>query len=151
MPAPGVLDVLADLLRHPWEHLIRRWNWKSALTSAIIRAGIFFSTNLTAGMRAAVGAMLAEFSYRVITSGFYGSATQAFRRAEPAWAAAAAVMILLPLASHSIEFLIHWLRGQPRHQHHRVNLLHRDLHFIQLLRHATRRADRWGRSAKLVA
>ena len=113
MPAPGVLDVLADLLRHPWEHLIRRWNWKSALTSAIIRAGIFFSTNLTAGMRAAVGAMLAEFSYRVITSGFYGSATQAFRRAEPAWAAAAAVMILLPLASHSIEFLIHWLRGTP--------------------------------------
>ena len=114
MPPPGVLEVLGSLIRHPHEHLIRRWNWKSALTSAIMRAAIFFSTNITAGMRAAVGAMLAEFAYRVITSGFYGSAIQALRRAEPAWAGAVAAMVLLPLLSHSMEFVIHWLRGTPK-------------------------------------
>jgi hypothetical protein len=57
--------------------------------------------------------MLAEFAYRVITSGFYGAAIEAFRRAEPAWAAALTAMVMLPIASHSIEFLIHWLRGTP--------------------------------------
>jgi hypothetical protein len=112
-PAPTVLDVLGTVFSHPFEHLIRRWNWKSALTSALLRAGIFFSANLTAGMHAAVGAMAAEFAYRALTSGFYGSITQALRRAEPAWRAALAALVLLPLASHSLEFVIHWLRGTP--------------------------------------
>ncbi|MGH9629913.1 MAG: hypothetical protein ACRD7E_16470 [Bryobacteraceae bacterium] len=105
--------VLLDILRHPRLYFIERWNWKSALTSAIIRAIIFFSTNLRAGLTAAAGAMAAEFLFRLIASGFYGSLTQAFRRAEPAWLASITVMILLPLVSHSVEFLIHWLRGTP--------------------------------------
>jgi len=41
--------------------------------------------------------MAAEFLYRSLTSGFYGSLTQAFRKVEPAWTAALAVLILLPL------------------------------------------------------
>lgn len=114
MHAPGVLDVIGSLIRHPYEHLIRRWNWKSALTSAILRAAIFFTTNLTAGMRAAVGAMLAEFCWRSLTSGFYGSVLESLRRAQPSWAAALAAMVLLPLLNHSMEFLIHWLRGTPK-------------------------------------
>jgi hypothetical protein len=114
MHAPGVLEVLGSLIRHPYEHLIRRWNWKSALTSAILRAAIFFFTNLTAGMRAAVGAMLAEFAWRVLTSGFYGSVTESLRRAQPAWAAVLAAMVFLPLVNHSMEFMIHWLRGTPK-------------------------------------
>lgn len=106
-------DALRDLARHPVEHLIRRWNWKSALTSAILRGAIFFAANLSAGMRAAAGAMMAEFLFRTATTGFYGAITQAFRRAEPAWLAAVTAMVLLPLASHSLEFVIHWLRGTP--------------------------------------
>jgi hypothetical protein len=76
-----------------------------------MRAGIFFSANVSAGRDAAVAAMLTEFSYRVVISGFYGSVTQAFRRAEPAWAVALTTMIVLPAMNHSIEFLVHWTRG----------------------------------------
>ena len=110
---PTVGEVLAELARHPVQHLVRRWNWKSALTSAVIRGGIFFAANLSAGLRAAAGAMFVEFLFRTATTGFYGAMTQAFRRAEPAWLAAATAMVLLPVVSHSLEFLIHWARGTP--------------------------------------
>ena len=112
--APTVGEVLLDLARRPYEHLIRRWNWKSAVTSALIRASIFFTTNLAAGLRAAVGAMLVEFAYRGIISGFYGSVIQSFRRVEPPWAAAVTTMSLLPLLNHTTEFTNHWLRGTPK-------------------------------------
>jgi hypothetical protein len=111
---PTVKQVLASLARHPLEHLIYRWNWKSALTSAIMRGLIFFFTNLSAGLDAATGALLADASFRILISGFYGSATQAFRKAEPAWAAGIFVMVVLPLTSHGIEFLVHSLRGTPK-------------------------------------
>jgi hypothetical protein len=109
-----VADVFRQLRCCPGELLVRRWNWKSALFSSMIRALIFFFANLTAGWRAASGAMLAEFIYRGITAGFYGALTQAFREAEPQWAAGVAVMILLPLVSHSIEISVHLLRGTPK-------------------------------------
>lgn len=101
---------LLDLGTRPVDLLIRRWNWKAALTSSLIRGLIFFFANITAGWRAATGAMLAEYLYRAITSGFYGAITQHLSEAEPEWVAAAAAMILLPLSSHSLEFLVHWLR-----------------------------------------
>ncbi|HET8549013.1 MAG TPA: hypothetical protein VFL57_13445 [Bryobacteraceae bacterium] len=111
--APTPAQVLVSLVRHPYRNLIRRWNWKSGLSSALIRAAIFFSANVTAGLRAAVGAMVAELAYRAIISGFYGTVTEALRRAEPAWRTAVVAMVLLPSANHSIEFVIHWLRGTP--------------------------------------
>jgi len=109
----SVFDVLRQLCRTPGDLLIRRWNWKSAVFSSLIRAGIFFLCNLTAGLHAAEGAMLAEFVYRGLTSGFYGALTQAFRRAEPAWKASLTVMILLPLSSHSLELALHMVRHTP--------------------------------------
>lgn len=109
-----VADVLADIWSRPGEHLLRRWNWKSAVTSALIRGVLFFSTNLTSGWKAAAGAMIAEFIYRTAISGFYGSVTQSFRHAEPAWAAGLFVMVVLPLTSHTIEFAVHYFRGTPQ-------------------------------------
>ncbi len=76
-----------------------------------MRAALFFATNLTAGLPAAVAAMKTELVFRGVTSGFYGAVTEAFREAEPPWAAAVTVMILLPLANHSIELFVHWMRG----------------------------------------
>lgn len=72
---------------------------------------MFFATNLAAGMPAAIAAMKTELVFRGITSGFYGALTEAFREAEPPWAAALTVMFLLPVANHSIELLVHWMRG----------------------------------------
>jgi hypothetical protein len=106
--------VIRNLATNPWEYLITRWNWKSALFSSIFRALIFFFSNLTAGWRAATGAMLAEFVYRALTTGFYGAITQAFREAEPPWLAMLVAIILLPVFSHSLELCVHLLRGTPK-------------------------------------
>lgn len=105
--------VVGELFADPRRALIDRWNWKAALFSATLRAMLFLCANLTAGWKAATAAMLAEFIYRACCSGFYGALTQAFSKAEPAWTAAIASAVFLPGASHSIEFVVHLLRGTP--------------------------------------
>jgi len=105
---------LFRLLRHPNEYLIKKWNWKSAILSTVIRSVLFFFANLTAGLPAALAAMTTEWVYRGITSGFYGALTQALSDVEPPWAGAVAVLVLLPIANHSVEFFVHWLRGTQR-------------------------------------
>jgi len=110
----SVSNALIRLLTHPVESLLLKWNWKSSLFSSTLRALVFLFANLAAGWRAATGAMLAEFLYRGVSAGFYGAITQSLREAQPAWAANAAAMILLPLLSHSIELTVHLLRGTPK-------------------------------------
>jgi hypothetical protein len=109
----GPLDVLANLLRDPVPALVHRWNWKSALFSSSCRSAVFFLANLSSGMDAATGALLAEFLYRSISAGFYGALTQEFRKAEPRWAATLVALMLIPGVSHLIEFFLHWARGTP--------------------------------------
>ena len=106
-------EALYSLATRPVDLLVRRWNWKAALFSSLIRGIIFLLANLRSGWHAAVGAMLAEWTYRALTSGFYGAMTQTLGEAEPEWQGATAAMILLPLSSHSLEFLVHWLRHTP--------------------------------------
>lgn len=108
--AVSLSEAFGRLAAHPLD-LLRRWNWKSAVMSSLIRGGIFFGTNLTAGWNAAVAAMLTELVYRSATAGFYGALTQTFRRVEPAWRASLAVLVVLPFANHVFEFLVHWMRG----------------------------------------
>lgn len=106
-------QVLRLLLRHPWRYVGRRWNYKSAVISSLVRAQIFFLVNLAAGLEPAVAAMLAELVFRFMTAGVYGALTQAFRSAEPQRAATLTVMVLLPLVGHSLELGVHWWRGTP--------------------------------------
>jgi len=110
-PPPSVSQVLQALVRHPVETIARRWNWKSAVLSSIIRGLIFFVANLPAGRHAALAALLTELTFRGVASGFYGALAEAFRCAEPVWAASLVAMLLLPLAGHSAEFAVHHLRG----------------------------------------
>lgn len=100
-----------NLIRHPVEYLIRRWNWKSAVLSALTRGALFFFANLRAGVSAAVGAMVVEAAFYIIVAGFYGSATEAFRRARPAWLATAVMMVAMPALNHTLEFALHWSHG----------------------------------------
>jgi hypothetical protein len=99
------------LFRHPVDSLLKKWNWKSAILSSLLRAFIFFAANLSAGLPAALAALYTELAFRGVTSGFYGAITEAFCDVEPAWAAGITVMILLPILNHSVELLVHWLRG----------------------------------------
>ena len=110
---PSVSGVFCVMLRHPVRQLIRRWNWKSAVLSSMLRATIFFFTNLVAGWHAAMGAMLAELAFRSVTSGFYGAITESFSLARPAWAATMVAIVALPFLAHSMEFVVHWVRGTP--------------------------------------
>jgi hypothetical protein len=80
----------------------------------MVRGFIFLFANLSAGWKAAVGAMLAEWAFRAATSGFYGSLTQALGEVEPEWQGALCAAIMLPVISHSLEFLLHWLRHTPK-------------------------------------
>jgi len=114
LQAPTVRAVFRGILRQPVRYLIRRWNWKSAVLSSLLRATIFFFTNLIAGWHAALEAMLAELVFRSVTSGFYGAITESFSLARPAWAATAVAMVALPFLAHSMEFVVHWARGTPK-------------------------------------
>jgi hypothetical protein len=107
----SVGEVLRRFVREPRKYLLARWNWKSAVLSSWFRAALFFFVNLTAGLPAAMAAMSTELIFRGITSGFYGALTEGYRDAEPPWAAAVSVVVLLPVANHGLEFVVHWLRG----------------------------------------
>jgi hypothetical protein len=108
-----VASTLRRMATRPVDLLFRRWNYKAALFSSLVRGIIFLVANLRSGWRAAVGAMLAEWIYRALTSGFYGAITQGLGEAEPEWQAALASIVVLPVVSHSLEFLIHLLRHTP--------------------------------------
>jgi hypothetical protein len=103
--------VLICLLRHPYRHVIRRWNWKSACLSALFRGVLILLVNLSSGGASAVDAMFVEICYRALTSGFYSSIVQAFRYVQPAWKAALVTMALLPAVCDSVEFAVHIIRG----------------------------------------
>jgi hypothetical protein len=104
-------------IRRLWRNpklLLQQWNWKAAGVGAFIRALIYLFANLKGGWRAGFLAMCVEAAYRVPLSGICGAFTQNFRRAQPTWLATLVVMVCLPLVTHSLELLIHWLQGAPR-------------------------------------
>lgn len=90
-----------------------KWNYKAAFFSSVLRALLFFAANARSGWAAASGAMLAEFTYRALTAGFYGALTQSFRRVQPPWKGTLGALIVVPLITHTIEFTLHYLRGTP--------------------------------------
>ena len=110
----SVAEVLRALLFHPREWLLEQWNWKAAVLASVLRSAIFFFATLKAGWHAASAAMLLEFCYRALTSGFWGAIAQAFEDARPIWLATLAALILVPLLSHTLELLLHLLEGTPR-------------------------------------
>lgn len=79
----------------------------------MFRGTLFFTTNLAAGLDAALAAMTLEFVFRFATSGFYGALTQRFRGIRPPLLGTAAAMLVLPVVGHSLEFTLHWWRGTP--------------------------------------
>jgi hypothetical protein len=107
----SVGEVLRRFVREPRKYLLARWNWKSAVLSSLFRAAIFFFANISAGLFAAIAAMSTELIFRGITSGFYGALTEGFQEAEPPWAAAAGLLVVLPFANHALEFVVHWMLG----------------------------------------
>ncbi len=91
--------------------LVRRWNWKTAAMSGLMRGAIYFFTHISLGWRAALSAMSVEFVFRTFNTGALSSISQAFRRVQPKWKANLIVMLAFPAYSHIIEYTLHVLSG----------------------------------------
>lgn len=105
----SVGDVVLSLIQHPLQ-ILSRWNWKSALMGALLRASFYFTVYKASRETwlVTMTAVLVELLFRFFTSGISGSLVQSFRRAKPAWLATTIVTVSLPVFSHSIEFFTHW-------------------------------------------
>jgi len=90
------------------------WNWKAALLSACCRAVIFLATNLPAGTVAGIRAMVTEFIFRVVASGFLGAATEACAQRNLSPRRTAAAVALITATGHVAEIGVHVLAGTER-------------------------------------
>lgn len=108
-----VSDVFRNLLRHPWQ-LLTRWNWKTALMGALLRASFYYTvyTASSESLLVTLTAVSVELVSRFISTGIAGAVVQSFRRSTPVWQANIIVSILLPAFSHTVEFVTHY--GQER-------------------------------------
>ncbi len=106
-------DVFRSLLSHPAQVLLR-WNWKSALLGAMMRASFYFTVYQASreAWLVTLTAVIVELSFRFFTSGISGSLVQSFRRATPAWLAMTVVSISLPIFGHSVEFITHFVQEE---------------------------------------
>ena len=110
---PKLASELTAIALAPWV-LLRTWNWKTALISALFRALIFLCTNLRAGHHKALKAMLVEALYGAIAAGLLGAITQRLRGATPRWLTAITVWLALPATLLLIQFFVHRAAGTPR-------------------------------------
>ncbi|MGI8787092.1 MAG: hypothetical protein ACR2HG_04930 [Pyrinomonadaceae bacterium] len=111
MPVASTSETISEALTGVWRdpaQLIRHWNYKGAIMSAALRAPIFLVTYLVAreGIKLALAAALAQFIFRFIFAGVGGALIQAFRRVEPAWKALLTILLIVPVISHILEFLV---------------------------------------------
>ena len=109
-----VAAVSRAILHRPDLYLLARWNWKSALLSAIVRSALFFGVTLRAGHSAALSASATEFALALTLAGFVGALAQAYRRAQPRWLAFLMAASMPPAVWHAFEFAAHLLNGTPR-------------------------------------
>jgi hypothetical protein len=110
MPAQ-VREIAHDLIHHPFRSLVLRWNWKAALLSPILRGAFVYAATASAGPAAAASALTVEVLYRGLVSGFCGAIVEAFRSSEPYWAGQLTVVLIVPVVSDSLDFLVHWQHG----------------------------------------
>lgn len=106
VPKQSLKTVFLNLLRHPIDTLVLRWNWKAAVLSAMLRAPIFFFTYLFKkdGLKLAIGAAFVQSIFRFIFGGVNGAIIQSFSKVEPPWHAVLTVPLILATLSHVIEF-----------------------------------------------
>src|SRR6476620_2214919 len=106
-----VKDVFANLVHHPAQ-IITRWNWKSALMGAVVRASFYFTVYFASreSWLVTLTAVFVELCFRFITTGMAGAVVQSFRKATPEWIATAIISISLPGITHVIEFFTHYMQ-----------------------------------------
>jgi hypothetical protein len=106
-PTNTISEAWINLLRNP-SLFIRYWNYKGAILSGMLRAPIFLITYLIGreSLRLAIAAALVQFAFRFLFAGVGGALIQGFRRVEPPWKALLTILMVVPLISHLVEFLL---------------------------------------------
>jgi hypothetical protein len=101
--------VFRNLVGHPLQ-IFTRWNWKTALLGAGLRAFFYLIVYIVSqeSWITTLTAVAVELPFRFLTTGMAGSVVQSFRRATPVWAANIIVSIMLPAFSHTVEFITHY-------------------------------------------
>lgn len=99
-------EITRFLLRHPLESMVRRWNWKAASLSALLRASIYLTAYMRKGMAEAIGVTIALSIFRFLFGGVNGAIIQSYRRVQPAWHAVLTVPLFLAALSHLMEFIV---------------------------------------------
>lgn len=98
--------VLKYIVRHPFEILILRWHWKSALFSGLIRTFIFLIGYHNKGAEIALAAAGIQFAYRTIIGGMGGAVIQKGSKIEPPWHATITIPLIITVISHIFEYII---------------------------------------------
>jgi Na+/melibiose symporter-like transporter len=112
-PRPTLAEALYSLLRNPFTNLVGGFNWKTAAISAILRAIMFFFTNLRAGHNLALKATLVEGCYAILTMGIFGAATERIRHARPAWLTGLVIWFVIPATLLTVQYNVHRFFGTP--------------------------------------
>jgi hypothetical protein len=107
--------VRANTIREAWSSLfhdpglfIRHWNYKGAILSGGLRASVFLITYLVnrESLRLAFIAATVQFTFRFLFAGVCGAMIQEFRRVEPAWKAMVSILVVIPVISHILEYIV---------------------------------------------
>jgi hypothetical protein len=106
-------QALRDMVVHPVRSLWPAWSWLGAGLSALLRAGIFFWTNLRAGEFDAVRAALVEAVFAVFAAGLMGAVSQQLRKAKPVWATALVVWLGMPAVMLFAQLGVHKMAHTP--------------------------------------
>ena len=110
---PGVRLVLRQLLRHPVHSFIRCWNWKSAALSCMLRTPVYVITTLRHGWQAVTLAAIVEAGFSAGAAGVYAAITEAVRDAQPEFAVAVLLLVILPTITLALDALTHYLTRTP--------------------------------------
>jgi hypothetical protein len=112
-PPDRLAAALLDIVRRPVTNLFTAWNWKAALISVLIRATLFFATNLRSGGGSALRAGLVEAGFAILAAGLLASVTQRLRASQPVWATALVVWLAIPLLLLAVQSSVHRAFGTP--------------------------------------
>jgi hypothetical protein len=105
--APTVRQALLGLVQNPWRRVLRRFNSKAALLSAIFRGAIFLAASIKSHHAGRSGAALAEAVYGATCSGFFGTLAQALRFATPQWQAQLVLAGIFPVLFQIGDYCFH--------------------------------------------
>jgi|SRR5215469_1951881 len=110
---PGVWRVTRQLLCDPLHSFIRCWNCKAAALSCVLRTPVYIITTLRHGWQAITLAAAVEAGFSAGAAGVYAAFTEAVRDAEPEFAVAILLLVILPALTLALDALVHFLTRTP--------------------------------------